>query len=246
MNKISTIILCVFLLVLFCTPLLWAAETDIADTIQEQYASIQSFRTQFEQDLTNAASGETEERNGTIWFQKPHRIRWQTEHPDKELLVSNNNTVWDYFPEDKVANKYSLQGRFESKTMLRFISGEVNIKEDFQVLNQGPDPMHSDWIKLRLVPKDPEPSLVMAYLWFEEQSNLIRQVLLVDFFGNGNQLTFQDIEQNIEIDPSLFCFQPPEDVQLMKEGESGDLDFSCAKANSEISFLRQSAQKNVF
>lgn len=216
MHRIIPILLLTGILVaLCCTPVL---AQDVADTIQTQYTEIQSFKTAFTQELTNAASGETEQRNGTIWYAAPNSIRWHTAAPDKELLVGKDDVIWDYFPDEDVAYKYSLAGRFDSKTMLKFITGEVNLKKDFTVKDQGPDPAFSGWTKIRLVPKKPEPSLVMAYIWFEPKSKLIRQVLLVDFFGNGNQLTFTDIQLNEDLDPKLFSFQPPKGVEVMHGG----------------------------
>ena len=193
---------------------------DIADQIQKQYTTITSFQSEFSQELTNAASGESEQRKGEIWYQKPEHIRWHTTCPEEELLVSNGDVVWDYFPDEKVAYKYSLEGRFDSKTMLKFISGEVNLKQDFRIQVLGSDPDFFEWTKVRLEPIEPEPSLVMAFIWLEPETDLIRQVLLEDFFGNSNRLTFEDIRLNIEKDlqPSLFTFDPPEEVEVMKGG----------------------------
>jgi outer membrane lipoprotein carrier protein len=201
------------LALIWCMPV---TAQDIADSIQEQYTEVNSFETEFSQKLTNAASGETEQREGTICYLKPEKIRWHTTSPEEELLISNNNVVWDYFPQEGVVYKYSLKGRFDSKTMLEFITGEVNLKEDFRIENQGQDPDFSDWIQVELVPKDPEPSLVKARIWLEPGSHLIQQVLLVDFFGNKNQLTFEDIDLNVELEESLFEFDPPEGVEIMQ------------------------------
>lgn len=193
-----------------------ASAQDISEAIQKQYKSITSFQTEFSQELTNAASGESEARNGTIWYQKPKYIRWQTTHPEEELLVCKNDVVWDYFPEEKVAYKYSLEERFDSKTMLEFISGEVNLEQDFRIQKQEEDTENSDWTKANLIPKNPEPSLVKATIWVDRQENLIRQVLLVDFFGNTNQLTFEDIQLNVDMEEDMFAFEPPDGVEVMQ------------------------------
>jgi len=206
-------LMALILALIWCMPV---TAQDIADSIQEQYTEVNSFETEFSQKLTNAASGETEQREGTICYLKPEKIRWHTTSPEEELLISNNNVVWDYFPQEGVVYKYSLKGRFDSKTMLEFITGEVNLKEDFRIENQGQDPDFSDWIQVELVPKDPEPSLVKARIWLEPGSHLIQQVLLVDFFGNKNQLTFEDIDLNVELEESLFEFDPPEGVEIMQ------------------------------
>jgi outer membrane lipoprotein carrier protein len=211
------------LISVFCTLLvllpvfLIAAEHDhVSDIIQDQYAKINSFQAEFNQELTNASSGAKEQRRGTIWYQQPQKIRWQTIHPEEELLISTGDVVWDYFPEEKTAYRYTLKGRFDSKNMLKFISGEINLKEDFQIQVQGKDAQCSDWTKISLTPLNPEPSLVMAHIWLDKDTNLIRQVVLVDFFGNKNKLTFEDIELNVVIDESRFSFDPPDGVEMIK------------------------------
>lgn len=196
----------------------FALAQEITDRIQKQYESTNSFTCSFEQKLTNAASGETQHREGTIAFRQPQLIRWETTEPEKELLLVGEDAVWNYFAEEEVAYKYRVDQIFQSKTMLRFISGAANLKEDFKVVNQGTD---SGWEKIKLIPKKPEPGLVLAYLWIESESALLRQVLIVDFFGNGNQLTLNDLILNVELDASQFTFVPPEGVEVLDNTVTG-------------------------
>ena len=199
-----------------------AGNIGVVQAMQEQYRSVDSFQADFVQQLTNAASGDQQTRNGTIAFKKPQYIRWVTNQPEKEILVVTEDTVWDYIPAEEVAYKYTLREKFRSKTMLEFISGRVSLKDDFSLTNQGVDQANG-WIKVKLVPKEPEPKLVLAYVWIEKDSDRLRQVLLVDFWGNGNQLTFNNIEYDPGLGTAMFSFEPPEGVQVMTnpQGSAG-------------------------
>ena len=185
---------------------------DLSQKIQDTYTSIQSFKTEFTQKLTNAASGEVQKRTGTILFRKPRDIRWETLSPEKELLVVRDNLVWDVFPSEGIAYKYSLQGKFSSKTMLEFLTGDVSLETDFQVLDQG---LEEGLRKVRLVPKNPEPNLVLAYLWLDPDEFTLKKILLVDFFGNGNELAFKDLKLNVKITDDHFIYSPPKDIQVI-------------------------------
>lgn len=193
--------------------LLWgimpALGSELTEGIQKQYQSIDSLKTRFLQVLTNASSGESEEHYGRIYFRRPGYIRWEEERPGQELLVVDQEVAWDYFPDEGIAYKYSLEEKFQSQTMLKFITGEVDLAGDFRIERQGEE---HGWVKIKLIPKQPEPNLVLAYIWIEETRYILRQILLVDFFGNGNQLTFSDLELNIPLDDTLFEFTPPEEV----------------------------------
>ena len=204
----------VFLRFLLVFPIFFVSNVfaqDIASKIQSQYETLQAFETEFEQILTNAATKEQEKRYGRIYFKKPGLIRWETTSPEPELLIVGQDVVWDYFADEEIAYKYSAQKVLSSRTMIRFISGQANLKEDFVIENQG---MDQGLIKLKLIPKKPEPNLVLAYIWVDEKSYLLKKVLLVDFFGNGNEVKLISLKLNPVLENSLFQFHPPEGVQV--------------------------------
>lgn len=200
----------IFFLAVLALPLS-AQASGLADAIQKRYESMQQFQADFQQELSNAASGSVEKRSGKIWFKQPSLVRWDTLKPEKELLVVGQKAVWNYFEADKIAMKYRTNQVFSSKTMIRFLSGKANLKEDFKVTEQGSE---DGLIKMRLVPKEPEPSMVMAYIWVDPKTHFMGRVLIVDFFGNGNQVTLLGLTTDKRPDARLFEFTPPAGVQV--------------------------------
>ena len=188
----------------------FAAES-LTARIQKQYDSLKGFEADFVQTLTNAAALQHEERAGHISFQQPGLIRWETSRPDRELLVVGEKEVWNYFPEDKTVIKYPAAQILESKTMVRFLSGQAKLDEDFKVEDQGDD---GGIRKLRLTPKQPEPGLVSATVWADPQSALIRKVTLVDFYGNSNQVELTTLKLNPQTSRETFTFTPPAGVKI--------------------------------
>ncbi|QJB57739.1 outer membrane lipoprotein carrier protein LolA [Pseudodesulfovibrio sp. zrk46] len=198
-----------------------ATTTDeMPDLIQQRYETLKTFQAGFIQELTNVASGEVDVREGRIWFKQPSQVRWETSKPEKELLVVGPEFAWDYIPDEELAIKYSVATLLDSKTVLRFLSGQANLKEDFIVKTEwaGADEVREKWGKgftvLQLVPKEAEPGLVLAYIGVEPKSGLLRQVMIVDFYGNGNEVRLSDVELNVELEPDMFSFSPPEGTQV--------------------------------
>lgn len=191
----------------------WAQAQSITERIQKQYESLSSFQTDFVQTLTNASTKQEDVRTGTIAFKQPRLIRWETVEPEVELLIVGPDKVWDYFPGEEAVYTYPVEEILSSKTMLRFISGEADLQEDFHVEEEGKE---DKGLKLKLVPKNPEPALVLAYLWIDPETAMLQQILLVDFFGNGNQLTFADTEINVDLSDDLFTFSPPAGVEILE------------------------------
>ncbi len=193
---------------------------DLPDVIQQRYETLKTFQADFIQELTNVASGEVDIRKGHIWFQHPAKVRWETTEPEKELLVVGPDFAWDYIEDEDLAIKYSVSTLLDSKTVLRFISGRANLKEDFIVKTewQGADQVREKWGKgftvMQLVPKEAEPGMVLAYIGVEPDTGLLRQVMIVDFYGNGNELRLSDVKLNVDLKPGMFTFTPPKGAQV--------------------------------
>lgn len=196
------------------------APDDIPDLIQQRYESLKTFQAEFVQELTNVSSGEVDIRKGRIWFKQPSQVRWETVDPEKELLIVGPEYAWDYIEDEELAIKYSVASLLDSKTILRFISGQANLKEDFIVKSewQGAEAVRDKWGKgftvLQLVPKEAEPGMVLAYIGAEPDTGLLRQVMIVDFYGNGNELRLSDVELDVDLPSETFVFTPPEGTQI--------------------------------
>jgi len=193
---------------------------DLPDLIQKRYETLKTFQADFTQELTNVASGEVQKRAGKIWFRQPSQVRWETTAPEKELLVVGPKFAWDYIPDEELAIKYGVTALLDSKTILRFLSGQANIKEDFVVRTEWPgaDEVRGKWgndlTVLQLVPKEAEPGMVLAFVGVEPKTGLLRQVMIVDFYGNGNEVTLSNVETDVDLAEEMFTFTPPEGTQV--------------------------------
>lgn len=189
----------------------FAFADELTTEIQKTYDSIKTFKADFTQTLTNAASKEQEVRTGKITFKQPSLLRWESVQPEKELLIVGESVVWDYFPEDELALKYRTKQLFNSKTMIKFISGQAKLEEDFVVENQGDE---DGLIKLKLLPLEPETGLVLAYVWVDPVKKMMAKTLVVDFYGNGNEVAMTNIEIDPEVADSQFEFIPPKGIDV--------------------------------
>ncbi|MFZ5813029.1 MAG: LolA family protein [Thermodesulfobacteriota bacterium] len=205
----SFILACV-LLVMWALPVRGA---DLADAVQKKYDGIVGFTANFNQDLKNSSSGEDEKRSGTIAFKKPSLVRWETVAPEKELLLVGKEAVWDYFEEDQEAYRYPVEEIISSKTMLKFLTGKANLREDFHV-SEEPDPEAAGLTRLKLVPREPEPGLVLAQVWIDPETHLIMRIAIQDFYANTNELRLDNLKLDPTLPDSLFVFSPPKGVTV--------------------------------
>ena len=185
--------------------------SELTSDLQAKYDSLASFESEFTQVLRNAASGEEDLRTGKMFFKKPQLIRWENLEPEPELLVIGQDIVWDYFEFEEAAYKYPVSDILNSKTMIRFISGQSHLEQDFYVDKEGEE---DGLVKLSLVPKEPETQLVQAYVWVDPATHLFKRILLLDFYNNENDLTFENLKENPNLSDDMFTFTPPEGVEI--------------------------------
>lgn len=200
-----------FVVALSCV---WCAEaSEVTDRIQKRYEQLHSFRAFFVQKLVNASSRDVQERLGTIVFKRPRLIRWETTSPEEELLIIGQDIVWDYFPAEETAYRYSVEQILNSKTMLRFLSGEANLQEDFSIQDLG---MEGEMQHIKLVPKEPEPNLVEGEIWVRPGQDMLERIKLIDFFGNINELELSGIEVDVDVEDGAFTLSPPKGTDILE------------------------------
>lgn len=186
------------------------AEEGIVEKIQRRYEFIQAFQAEFTQELTVAASRESEVRRGILYFRHPGLIRWETVSPEPELLIVGSEVVWNYFEDEEIAYRYAVEDVLGSATVLKILSGQARLDDDFLTEVDLAEDAGATVIRLR--PRIPEPSLVEATIWVDPATFLLQQVVALDFYGNTNQVALHDLRLDPDLDPSLFKFTPPEGV----------------------------------
>lgn len=200
--------MCLTLILLTLAPA-FAAGLEVE--LQKNYEQIKTFKATFTQKLTHKESGSVEERKGTLLFQKPLLVRWETAKPHAELLVITPKEIWDYLPDEELAYRYPPQLVQDSRSLIQVITGQARLDQDFSVTAKGEE---QGLQKLALFPKDPKPELVEAVIWVDAKAKLIRKAVIVDFYGNSNEVTFSEITPNVTHPASTFAFTPPKGVEV--------------------------------
>lgn len=210
LNQLPRILLFLFMAALMAQPG-HAASADLVDRIQKAYANINAFTADFTQTLTHKESGAVEKRNGSIQFQKPLRVRWQTEKPHEETLVINSREIWDYIPEEQIAYRYGPEVAQDSRRIIQVITGQAKLDRDFDVKNGINE---NGLVKLALFPKEPSTDLVEATIWADPQSGIIQRASVTDFYGNINNIAFKSFKPASKLPDQRFSFTPPKGVDV--------------------------------
>lgn len=211
MNRVICLVLA---LVLLSLPGSLFAAGDVAsllDKIQSAYRQIDTFEAKFEQTLKHRESGSTEKRKGSLLFQRPCNIRWETAKPNPETLVVNSREVWNYLPDEEIAYRYGPEVIQDSRTIIQVLTGQAKLNKDFDVKRAGTD---NGMVKLEIFPKEPTPQMIDGLIWVDPASGAIQRARITDFYGNTNEVAFTSFKPGIKPAAGKFVFKAPKGVDV--------------------------------
>ena len=188
-----------------------AAAGDIASTIRDRYASLNTFQAEFTQYLKHRESGQQEKRQGTLIFKKPLLVNWQTRAPHAESLIISADEIWDYLPEEKVAYRYPHSLVDDSRSLIQIVTGQALLSKDFDVKDGG---TQGALQILRLYPKNPSPQMIQADLYVDPVKGYIQRAEIIDFYGNSNDVRFTSFIPDADVSSSSFRFKAPSGVDV--------------------------------
>ena len=187
--------------------------------MQERYAQIQTFRAPFTQKLTHRESGAEDVRSGTLIFQRPLFIRWETNTPGAELLVVTDKEIWNYVAEDNVAFRYAPDLAKDSRSIIQVITGQSRLDQDFTVEERGRE---GELVILSLYPHEPTVQFTEGRLWVNTKTRFIHKAEITDFYGNANTITLGEMDLNLSFADDTFTFSPPAGIRVEDQTQAGE------------------------
>lgn len=201
MKKLNTLLLVLGSLV--ATP----SFADDSQALQDQLASLKSFKAQFAQKVTDKQGQAVMQGEGTIALQQPMMIRWQQTNPDDTLFVSNGDKTY-YF--DSFAEQVTIMqtsNLIDSTPFVLLTSKDPAQWEKYSVMatNSG----------FSVTPnKGVESQVEQLDITFAGNEQGLAKLVVTDNSGQLSSFTFNDAQVNTPLDKSTFEFTPPEGVEI--------------------------------
>lgn len=201
MKKLNTLLLVLGSLV--ATP----SFADDSQALQDQLASLKSFKAQFAQKVTDKQGQAVMQGEGTIALQQPMMIRWQQTNPDDTLFVSNGDKTY-YF--DSFAEQVTIMqtsSLIDSTPFVLLTSKDPTQWEKYSVMatNSG----------FSVTPnKGVESQVEQLDITFAGNEQGLAKLVVTDNSGQLSSFTFNDAQVNTPLDKSTFEFTPPEGVEI--------------------------------
>lgn len=200
----------------FFVVLLSFSSNSIAESATQQLSDLlkplQSLSGQFTQIIADSDGEILQSSHGEFWVQRPGRLRWQTQAPYEQLLVTNEENLWLYDPDleqvtVKVANK-SLQ-----QTPAAILSGDVESLNESYLITQKGASTGNDQQVFSLKPI--QDGALFEQLTLRFMSDGITSMEVLDSLGQITTISLDSITPNADIEADMFTFSAPPGTDVL-------------------------------
>jgi len=185
---------------------------DALKRLQERYETTRTLTADFTQTVQSPTLTGALESHGKVAFEKPNRMRWDYEPPDRQTIVGDGDTLWIYQPDDKQVIKAPLSEAFQASTPVSFLAGLGRVERDFDAKLEHDEPQR--WI-LRLVPRK-DKGIGTLILTVRKADASVEEARITDPLGTTTRIAFSAERRNVALDAALFRFTPPPGVDVVK------------------------------
>jgi outer membrane lipoprotein carrier protein len=198
------------LLAIITTTPVWAGEA--VQQLARLLGQNQSIEASFTQYILDTSGRRLQEIKGYMVLARPDRFYWKTEAPFTQVLVSDGITIWLYDEDLEQVMVQPLDTRTAHTPVLLLSGNSREIDQQFKVRKQD---VEGNIVQFVLHPKPGTDSLYqLLRLYFK--AGQLQQMQLVDSLQQTTSLYFHQLKTNIAIDPDIFKFQIPPDVDVIK------------------------------
>jgi len=195
-----------------------ASADELARGLQKKYDTIKDFSADFVHQYQSGVLKKQRTERGRLLVRKPGQMRWESEAPERSLVVSDGKNVYLYVPDDKQVTVSAVPADDEATTPALFLAGKGNLTRDFTVAQAAPAAdMPAGTLALKLVPRKPQPDYDWLVIEFEAATYRLRGLMTSDAQGGVSSFSFTNLKENVGLADKEFVFKPPRGVDVVTD-----------------------------
>ena len=200
------------------TPVAGSAD-EVAYNIDKVFKDATRYKASFIQKHKQKVTGVEREQKGTVLIERPNKISFRYDPPNKNRIVSDGTTLKLYVAEDQQMFEHPVK-KTEYPGAFGFIMGS-GIRPSFEF-------SYNDKAKFALgpiligKPRTPNPQYEQVLFYVDKDKlakgdpGAVNGVLILDAQGNRNRFELHDASFPTSIDASEFTFTPPAGTNITK------------------------------
>jgi len=181
------------------------------DPLARFFEDVYSYQATFKQVVLDEGLNVLQESSGTLWIERPNKFRWDYEIPFKQHIIGDGKQIWVYDEELQQVTVRKMKGAL-GYTPAVLLAGGGKLGDNFTI-KKLKDQGKLQWMEM--IPKKNDGGFEDIRLGFE--GNSLRQLEMVDGFGQTTRITMSNNRENYKIRKSLFQFTPPKGVNVIRQ-----------------------------
>ena len=183
--------------------------------LQRFFNDVRSLKADFVQTVESEDFRKSEKSSGKLMMSRPGHFRWDYNKPYLQQIIADGKQLWIFDIDlDQVIVKSMKKALGNTPAVL--LSGTADLSDQFTINDYSAEKQSADasldWVELR--PKDEDAGFQFVRLGFNTD---LRQMVLLDAFGQQTRIQFSELQRNPAIDPKMFEFTPPPGVDVLSE-----------------------------
>lgn len=147
---------------------------------------------------------------GKIRFKKPDRIFIEFFHPETSQMVFDGKTFLLYFKEEKMAERYHVQGNPVVEKYLLFTKDPFEEKlAQWKIVED-----RESFLVMEILPKVKDALFVKTKIWISKKDWMIMAMEMVEKNGDTTTLRYSNMKVNTGLTDSDFAIHLPKDVKM--------------------------------
>lgn len=171
---------------------------------------ISSLSARFEQRVTDSGGFQLQETSGTFLVARPGKIRWISEAPMKQEVVSNGTTLWIYDPDLEQVTVQPFDPDIAATPAVLFSDDLDKLDRAFFVSRQTSGKI--DEFEL----KPEQGGSLFANIVLQFQGGTPAGMILMDTLGQRTSIRFEKPVINAPASDAQFVFEIPDGVDVIR------------------------------
>jgi outer membrane lipoprotein carrier protein len=178
-------------------------------------AGTSSIQADVEQLILSQDGRQIQALQARLIMQKPDKLNWQVTEPYEESMVSDGQSLWYYEPDLEQVSIQDFPEDVENNPILLLNDDLQAIADAYEVSMGYVDDEVRQYVLLPLASSSSYERFSMTF----SGQNLL-QMQFESSVGQLTSFSFSNITNNVDIDPTVFDFAIPQDVDVIDSRET--------------------------
>ena len=189
---------------------------EAARNIEKLLASLRSLQADFEQSYYSASLATPLVEKGRLFMEKPERMRWEYEEPERNIFVYKEGLSLAYVPEDNQLFRHVLSAEEKGLGIFPLLTGRARLSEAYSIERAEFPTARRAPVQLKLIPREEGD---ISYILIETDSRtwLPETVIFMDWAGNKQEFRFSGFKLNPRLDARVFEIEAPPDCEVIDD-----------------------------